>query len=374
MNRIKSLIKKEFLQIRRDRAMVGLIFFAPLLQLVILGYVVSADIKNVPTVICDLDNSTLSRRVIEKLKSSKYLKIKYYEKRPQNIAAYLDYSRASVAVVLPQNLARDMARNQQAHVQVLIDGQDANTTAIVMSQLNGILREFMSENIALKLQVLGDAVTPHLVNAETRVWYNANLKNSDYMVPGIAVFLLTIVTSLLSAMGLVREHEVGTMEQLLVTPIKKYQLLIGKIIPFAILGFIELALALAFARLWYQIQIVGNLGLFAVFTIIYLFTTLGLGLLISAVAQSQMQAMFMIWFILIFSFLMSGFLFPLENMPRPAQWLSYLNPMRYFLIVVREIFLKGASARYLYEQGLAMILFSGTIFTIAVIRFQQRIK
>jgi ABC-2 type transport system permease protein len=374
VNRIASLIKKEFLQIRRDRPMMMLIFFAPVLQLIILGYVVSSEIKNIPTVICDLDHSTYSRQIAERIQTSGYLNVKYYEPRPQNIRSYLDYGRASVAIVIPDNLSRDIRRNQPVHVQVLIDGQDANTTAIVFSHLNGILRQFLSEQIAVQAQLMDPSTIPHMFNTETRVWYNPDLKNSDFMVPGIAIFLLTIVTALLSAMGLVRERETGTMEQLLVTPIKKYQLLIGKIIPFAILGFIELTIALAFAKLWYKIPIVGNLGLFAAFTVVYLFTTLGVGLLISAISHTQMQAMFTIWFVLIFTFLMSGFIFPIENMPMVAQALTYLNPMRYFLTVIREIFLKGATIKELYMQGVAMVIFSATIFTFAVFRFQQRIK
>jgi ABC-2 type transport system permease protein len=206
------------------------------------------------------------------------------------------------------------------------------------------------------------------------VWYNENLRYSDFMIPGIVVFLLTLVTSLISAMGLVREREIGTLEQLLVAPIKKHELLIGKIIPFAILGLVVLTLSTIFARLWYHIPMVGNLALFATFAVIYLFTTLGIGLLVSAASHTQQQAMFITWFITIFIFLMSGFIFPIENMPQAAQWLSYLNPMRYFILVTREIFIKGAGVKHLYNQGLALIVFGATIFSFAVLRFHKRMS
>lgn len=192
------------------------------------------------------------------------------------------------------------------------------------------------------------------------------------MVPGIVVFLLTMVTSLVSAMGLVREKEIGTLEQLLVSPVKKHQLLIGKIVPFSVLGFIELALGLGFARAWYHIPMAGNLGLFGLFTLIYLFTTLGIGLLISASAQTQQQAMFMTVFILFFFIIMSGFIFPLENMPRIMRVISYLDPMRYMMVSTREIFIKGATIHSLYGQGIALAVFGGLIFSFAVRRFQGR--
>jgi ABC-2 type transport system permease protein len=194
------------------------------------------------------------------------------------------------------------------------------------------------------------------------------------MVPGIVVFLLTMVTSLISAMGLVREKEIGTLEQLLVSPIRKHELLIGKMIPYSAVGFIELTLALGFAKAWYHIPIVGNLGLFVLFALIFLFTTLGIGLLISASAQNQQQAMFMTVFTMFFFIIMSGFMFPIENMPKVMQILSYLDPMRYMILSTREIFIKGATLHTLYVQGIALVIFGGVIFSFAVWRFQSRMK
>jgi ABC-2 type transport system permease protein len=175
-------------------------------------------------------------------------------------------------------------------------------------------------------------------------------------------------------MGLVREREIGTLDQLLVAPVKKHELLLGKTIPFAVIGLIEFALALLFARLWYKIPMIGNLGLFGLFALIYLFTTLGIGLLVSARAKTQQQSMFMAFFIMIFLMIMSGFIFPLENMPQIMQWLSYLDPMRYMLTVSREILLKGADLNHLLGQGVALILFGGAIFSLAAARFQKRMR
>ena len=372
MQRIKHIIKKEFRQIRRDRSMIGIIFIMPIIQLLVLGYVISSEVRNISTLICDLDKSAQSREVVARIRNSGYFNINYFEESQNRITRFLDSGKISVAVIIPRDFSRKIVLHQKAQIQAVLDGEDANTATITLGYINGILRNFASEKI--KLLVKARRPSPHLISSDIRVWYNPALKYSDYMVPGIAAFLLTIVTSLLSAMGLVKEKEIGTLEQLLVAPIKKHELLIGKIIPFAILGFVELGIALGFAKLWYNIPIVGNLGLFALFALIYLFTTLGIGLFVSTNSQTQQQALFLTWFIMIFAFLMSGFIFPIENMPLFAQVLSYLNPLRYFMIVIREIFIKGAHLNQLYWQGLALVIFSGVIFSFAVLRFQQRIK
>lgn len=353
--------------------MLAIIFVMPIIQLLIMGYIISSEVRNISTVICDLDGTSLSRDIISRIDKSGYFKIKYYEQNQDNLQYYVNSGKVTVAIVLPSHLSENLMNQRISNIQVLLDGQDSNTATITLGYVNMILRQFIEEKQQQYMSIYPEIV-PHVIRADTRVWYNPDLEYSDYMVPGIAVFLLTIVTSLLSAMGLVREREIGTLEQLLVTPLKKYELLVGKIIPFAILGFIELAIALAFARVWYHIPIIGNLLLFALFAIIYLFTTLGLGLLISASSHTQQQALFMSWFFLVFMFLMSGFVFPIENMPKLAQLISYLNPLRYMIIVVREIFIKGAKLYHIYWQGVALLIFGGTIFSFAVLRFQQRMK
>lgn len=374
MGKISCLIKKEFLQVKRDRAMRGMILVMPILQLLLLGYVVSSEVKNIKTVICDLDNSPTSRSLTQKIQNSRYFNVRFFENRQGHIQEYMDSGKASVAVVFPQGLSKQLKRGETSSVQILMDGQDVNSSTIALGYLNGILEEFMTEQVTTRLAAAESVGEIHLVQPNFRIWYNPDLKNSDSMVPGIAIFLLTMITTLISAMGLVREREIGTLEQLLVAPIKKYELIIGKIIPFAIIGLFEMTVAITFAKLWYHIPIVGNLALFFVFTVVYLFTTLGIGLFVSASAHTQQQAMFMSWFVMIFVILMSGFMFPIENMPRPAQLLTYLNPMRYFIIVVRELFIKGAGLSHLWPQGLALMLFGGGIFAVAVARFQSRMK
>ena len=371
MRKIKHIIKKEFIQIRRDPAMIRIIFLIPIVQLLILGYVVSSEVKNIHTVICDLDNSQTSRQLIDQVRNSGYFNIKYFDQRENFLYDYLNRGKASVAIVFPVNMSRNLAINIPTEIQILVDGVDSNTSTIALGYISGILENFMSNKLAQQTQSGSDV---HLLTPNIRIWYNPDLKFSHFMIPGLIVFLLTMVTALISAMGLVREREIGTLEQLLVAPIKKYELLIGKIVPFAVIGIVVVSLAIGFAKAWYNIPIAGNLGLFALFIIIYLFTTLGIGLFVSASAHTQQQAMFMTFFFLIFFMFLSGFLFQVENMPKFAQYLSYLDPMRYLVVAVREIFIKGSTLKYLYWQGIALIIFGGTIFSFAVLRFQRRIK
>lgn len=371
MRKILSIIRKEFLQIRRDRPMMAILFIMPIIQLLILGYAVSTEVRNVRMVICDLDRSVLSRDLADRFMHSRYFRVRILERGEARPGRFIDEGRASVAVSIPAGLAGNWNRSMPSRIQVLMDGQDSNTSTVALGYINGILENFLQEKLASSAGIPG-VPEPHLLVPVVRIWYNEDLKASHFMVPGIVVFLLTMVTSLVSAMGLVREKEIGTLEQLLVSPVKKHQLLIGKIVPFSVLGFIELALGLGFARAWYHIPMAGNLGLFGLFTLIYLFTTLGIGLLISASAQTQQQAMFMTVFILFFFIIMSGFIFPLENMPRIMRVISYLDPMRYMMVSTREIFIKGATIHSLYGQGIALAVFGGLIFSFAVRRFQGR--
>jgi ABC-2 type transport system permease protein len=372
MRVIGHIIRKEFIQVRRDRPMMAMLFIIPIVQLIILGYVFSSDVKHIPTVICDLDATQESRDLAGRIEHSGYFDILYRDNRENQLAGYLDRGLASTVFVIPKGFAERLATAAPVSVQVLLDGQDSNTSTIALGYAGGILEHLLSDRMERMLQAAG--MDLRLINANVRIWYNPNLKQSDYMVPGIVVFLLTMITTLVSAMGLVREREIGTLDQLLVAPVKKHELLLGKTIPFAVIGLVEFALALLFARLWYRIPMVGNLALFALFALIYLLTTLGIGLLVSARAKTQQQAMFLAFFLMIFLMIMSGFIFPLENMPDVMQWLSYLDPMRYIMIVSREILLKGADLRHLVGQGAALVLFGGAIFSLAAARFQKRMR
>lgn len=374
MRKIFYLIKKEFIQIRRDRPMMALLFLVPLVQLILLGYAVSTEVKHIRTVVCDLDNTPLTRALIDRLRHSGYIEIRYLEVRQNRIREYLDQGKASMALVIPQYFSQSLTHSLPTQLQILVDGQDSNTATIAFGYMQGLLQEFVQEQLIQFAMRSPDPPVLRWVVPQIRVWYNPQLKTSDYMVPCIVVFLLTIITSLVSAMGLVREKEIGTLEQLLVAPLKKHMILIGKIVPFAVVGLIELFLGVIFAKIWYDIPLFGNLGLFTLFILIYLFTSLGIGLFVSASVDTQQQAMFFSFFFVFFFMVMSGFIFPIANMPKSMQILTYLNPMRYMVTVTRELFIKGTGLRHLFPQGIALLVFSATIFSFAVWRFQRRMK
>ncbi len=355
--------------------MIAIIFVLPIIQMLILGYVISSKVQNIETVICDLDNSRESRELISSLDESGYFILERFSRDYHELEALIDRGEVVTALVIPEAFSKKMRSGQAVAVQVLLDGQDVNTATITLGYIQGIVGSFARQQMtSLAIQTRGVPIPRREVSGVRRVWFNPDLEYSDYMVPGISAFLLTIVTSLLSAMGLVREREIGTLEQLSVTPIRKHQLLIGKIIPFAILGFLELTVALIFAKLWYDIPLRGNLIIFALFTVVYLFTTLGLGLFVSASSNTQQQALFLIWFLMVFGILMSGFLFPIENMPETVQLITYLNPLRYFVVVIRELFIKGVGLEYLYPQGAALVIFGSVVFSFAVAKYRQRLK
>lgn len=374
MRKILFIIKKEFIQIRRDRPMMALLFLVPLVELIVLGYAVSTEVKHIRTVVCDLDNTPLTRALIDRLRHSGYIEIRYLEVRQNRIREYLDQGKASMALVIPQYFSQSLTTSRSTQLQILVDGQDSNTATIAFGYMQGLLQEFIQEQLTQFAMRSPDPPVLRWVVPQIRVWYNPQLKTSDYMVPCIVVFLLTIITSLVSAMGLVREKEIGTLEQLLVAPLKKHMILIGKIVPFAVVGLIELFLGIIFAKIWYDIPLVGNLGLFTLFILIYLFTSLGIGLFVSASVDTQQQAMFFSFFFVFFFMVMSGFIFPIANMPKSMQILTYLNPMRYMVTVTRELFIKGTGLRHLFPQGIALLVFSATIFSFAVWRFQRRMK
>jgi len=375
MQQILFLIRKEFIQVFRDRAMIFIIFLMPLIQVLLLGSAVSTDIKHIKTIICDLDRTPSSRELIRRFQHTKYFDIQSIESSRKNTVQYIDQGRATIMIVIPTRFEKDLTRKHSPKVQILVDGQDSNSSLIAMGYANRIVQAFSLEKLQNSLTSNPKIFRQiHLVAPETRIWYNPNLEAKNYMIPGIVVVLLTAITTLLTALGLVREKEIGTLEQLMVTPIKSYQLMIGKTVPFAILGLFEISFAIAVAKLWYQIPIRGNLLLFFGFSFIFMFTTLGVGIFVSTISKTQQQALFLAWFFMVFAILMSGFMFPIENMPKLMQYLTYINPVRYFITIVRELFLKGSGLSYLWLQGLIMTIFSIVIITFSAIRFQKRVS
>lgn len=373
MQPILYLIQKEFRQIFRDKAMIAIIFFAPLVQMVVLGFAITVDVTNVKTIIADYDNSAVSREIVRKFENNPYFHVVGHMIGNSALRQAIDEWRAQIAIVIPTDFEKNLARHFRPQIQIIADGIDGNTAGIALGYAQGVLADFSAEIVADNpASGVGLARTSAVV-PQTRMWYNLDLESKNYMVPGLIAMLLTLVSMFLSSMGLVREKEIGTLEQLMVTPIKTWQLILGKVTPFLILGFFELGLMLGIAFVVFQLKAAGSIPLLFAVATLYFLSTLGLGIFISTLAHTQQQAMFLAWFFMIFLIFMSGWLFPIKNMPEIVQKLTLVNPLRYFVTVLREIFLKGSSAQYLVNEILSLAAFAGIVLGISALKFKKRV-
>jgi ABC-2 type transport system permease protein len=375
MGKIFHLIKKELRQVLRDRNMLRVIFIVPMIQLLVLGYAITTDIKNLNILICDFDGSEISRDLIERFSHTEHFILKDYPCGHGKIESHLFRGEAVLAMVIPQNFGRDLETLKQPDIQILLDGQNSNTSAVALGYCNRIFLQFMRDTLEKKF-----ANAPHLarsihfVEPVTRVWYNPELKSVYYMIPGIISIILTIITMLLTSLAIVKEREIGTLEQLMVTPISSGQVIAGKTIPFAFLGFIEMSVAMTFGVLWFKIPITGSLPVLALLAATFILTTLGLGIFISTLVNTQQQALFMSWSFLVTFILLSGFFYPIENMPEWVQTITLINPLRYFIEILRELFLKGAGLNILWKELVALLSIGTFIFTMATLRFHKRTR
>lgn len=370
-----EFIKKEFLQLRRDKRMLPLIFLAPILQLIIIGYAITFDVKNIKIVVCDLNRSEESRAYIESFKSSGYFKVVDYIRSQKEIDYYLDKSLAKIGIVIPEDFSNKLQNGNRVEIQILVDGSDAYSANVSLSYLTGITFNF-NKNILIKyLNTRGTNFSFVRIEPETRIWFNPELKSSNYFIPGIIGLLLTIVTLLLTSMAIVKEKEYGTMEQLIVTPIKKIELILGKLIPFTIIGFIEVLLVLAAAFIFFDLEFKGNLLLLLISCIPFLFSTLGLGMFVSTISRTQQQAMMISVFLVMLPFIyLSGFTFPVENMPEIIQFASNFIPLKYFLIILRSLFLKGVGISEIWDEMLIMLAIGIVIFSASVMVFRKQLE
>ncbi len=375
MQAILALMRKEFLQVARTREMLMLLLALPLIQLIVLGYAITTEVKHLKLVVLDLDNSSMSRQLVQAFQHTDRFDFKGYLSDEAAVGNYLRQWKAQVAIVIPPQFHQKVRRGKMPAIQLIVDGVDGNAAGIAQGYAAGIIQKVMGD-VALDLPwVLKQkrvSKTGHVALLD-RMWYNLNLDNAFFMIPGLVVVLLTIVPMMLTAMSLVREKELGTLEQLMVTPLGKHELLLGKILPFLLLTFLEMGGILVIGQWIFHVPMHGSYSLLALFTFIYLFTTLGLGMFISTITTTQQQAMFASWFVMVFAILMSGFFIPIENMPPVLQQLTYLNPMRYIMSATRDIFQKGSSLVYLSGDFLRLLMFGVIIFTAGVIKFHKRL-
>ena len=372
MRRVLHLMRKELLELRQDPRLFGVVIIAPVLQLAVLGYAASTDVKDIPIVIVDADRSTQSRDLIHRFEASANFKIVGFEGSTGAIDRWLDRGEAWMALSIPPDYGRTLSIGQPVAVQVVADGTDANSTTVAMGYAQTLIGGH-SQEIMASAGPAG-AIASQLVTPEIRVWFNPRLESRDFMIPGIVALLLLVITTNLSAMAIVREKEIGTLEQLSVTPLARWELITGKLLPYAFIGVLDVILVLVVAIFWFEVPMRGSLALLFGMSGVYLLSTLGLGLFVSTISQTQQQAMMTAtFFFLIPMFYLSGFIFPIENMPTWIQPITFLIPLRYFLVILRGIFLKGVGLETFWPQALALFAWGAIILTLATLRSSKRL-
>lgn len=372
--RIKNILIKEFIQIFRDPRMKAVIFIMPLVQVMVFGYAVTTDVDNISTAIYDLDQSAHSRQLVREFTYSGYFEVKRNISLDKQQKDLIDKSVVSTVIRINPGFAQDLTAGRTAEVQLIVDGTDSNTASIILSYANQIIEKYSSKILDKRLKG-----TPQKSNdfpkieLKTRAWFNENLESRNFYVPGVIALIVMLITLLLTSMAIVREKEIGTIEQLIVSPIRSYELILGKLLPFAVIGIVDAVLVTLVGVLWFKVPIEGNILLLFISTCLYLLTTLGVGLFISTLASTQQEAMMSTFFFYFPAVLLSGFMFPIANMPKIIQYSTYLNPLRYFLVILRGIFLKGSSINILWPQMLILLTMGVGILTLSSIRFQKRL-
>jgi drug efflux transport system permease protein len=375
LERLRRMMVKEFLQVLRDPRMVAVIVMVPVVQTLVFGYAVSTDVKDVPTAVVDLDRSVASRELLSDFFSSGHFRSVLATQEMSRAQSLVDEGTAAAIVRVDAGFAGDLAAGRTAKVQLLIDGTDSNTAGVVLGYANRIAARFAGRvRLDRSLRTAGKIAPREGVELLPRAWFNENLESRNFFVPGVIAILVMLVTLMLTSMAVVREKEVGTIEQLLVSPITPVEFILGKTLPFAIIGYVDVLLVAVVGVLWFDVPIRGSVPLLIVATTFYLMTTLGIGLLISTVSRTQQQAMMGVFFVYFPCVLLSGFMFPIENMPLPVQYLTYVNPLRYFLIVLRGIFLKGTGAAVLWPQMAALLLMGAATLAAATLRFRKTLS
>jgi ABC-2 type transport system permease protein len=366
---------KEVIELRQDPRIFGIIFIAPVVQLAVLGYAATTDVHNVPIVVVDADRSTDSQNLISRFTGSGIFELIDVVSDERQVDRYLESGDAWMALSIPANYGERVTAGRPATLQIVADGSDANSTNIALGYATNLLTGYAQDMVEQRrASGAAAATTAGSIEPRVRVWFNPTLESRYFMLPGIFALLLLVVTSNLSSMAIVREREIGTLEQLNVTPLGRLELIVGKLLPYGIIGLIDVLIVLIVIVFWFEVPLRGSFWLLFGMSVIYLLTTLGLGLFISTISHTQQQAMMTsTFFFLIPMMYLSGFVFPIENMPAVIQPITYLIPLRYFVVILRGIFLKGVGLETLWPQALALLGWGVAILTLAYIRSSKRL-
>jgi len=366
IDRIRQIVVKEFIHVLRDSRLRAVLIVPPLLQLLVLGFAIDMDVNSATIAALDLDRTPLSRSLIDSVTATQRMRVTHHVSAPREGALLLDRGTVDAYIEIPRGFMGDHYRGKSPVVQIIIDGTDSTFAGLLTERLAGTVGVF---NARLSAGVTGQP--PPAVSVQERGWFNTNLISRNFFVPGIIALIVMIITLMLTAMAVVREREMGTLEQLLVSPIRPVELLLGKTIPFAIIAFFEVAAITVAALIVFSIPLRGSVVLLFTSTPLYLLSTLGAGLFISSVSRTQQQAMMATFLFMVPAVLLSGFAFPIYNMPVSVQYLTLLDPLRYFLVIVRGIFLKGVGIGVLWPQMAALLGLGILFFGLGVAGFKR---
>jgi ABC-2 type transport system permease protein len=370
-----AIARKEFIQIRRDRATIYMVFIFPLMMLVLYGFGIRYDVRSVPLTVYDQDMSHESRQYIERFSESPYFHVQFTEDYA-GVQQNIDRGEARIGIVVPPDFGERLTSNRATSVQVIVDGADNNTATIALGYVSSITREY-SANIMMTqmdtlLRRLNLTISP--IQVEPRVWFNPDLESVQFIVPGIIAVIMMIIGTVLTAVTIVKEKEQGTIEQIISSPIRRYELMLGKVIPYAALAYIDFLLVLLFSRLIFGVEIKGSLSLLLVVAFFYLLGVLGMGVLVSTMTNTQISAMLTaIILSMLPSILLSGFIFPIRQMPAVIQAITIVVPARYFIEILRDIYLKGLGIEYFWREIVYIMLFGFTMLALAAQRFRKRL-
>lgn len=372
---IGPIVKKEFRQVSRDKRTLGVLLLIPALLLILYGYALNLDVKHLAMAVYDQEGSTASRKFTEVFTHSEYFDLVYSVTGEREIQGLIDRSDALVALVIPYDFSRALENGEDVKIQVLLDGSNSNTASTALGYINAIVQDYSNDHLLRTLERKGIRISLVPVELHPRVWYNPELKTATFLVPGLIGVILMITTVVSTALSVVREKERGTMEQIIVSPIKPIELIIGKLIPYFFISFIAAILILIVGRVLFGVTVAGNPLLLALSLAIFLIGSLGVGLLVSTMAESQ-QVAFMVAVVISMlpSFVLSGFVFPISSMPVVVQGATYLVSARYFLIALRGIILKGAGLAAYWEQLLILGLFGFGVMLIATMRLRRELN
>jgi ABC-2 type transport system permease protein len=373
-SRLASIIRKEFIQITRDVRTLVIILIIPIMQLFLLGYSATTDVRNIPLAVLDQCRCSESRDLLDAYRSADYFLLAYSVDSEDEVRFLIEQGEARAGIIIPPDYNTALVRGE-AQVAFILDGSDATAGSTALAAATLIGQQHATELMMEKLKRSGmdvDSFSPPL-EVRTRVWYNPDLVSSYFMIPGVIGMILFAITSILTASAIVRERERGTIEQLIVTPIRPWELVIGKILPYVILAFIDTLEVLAIGHWWFGVPVRGALWLIITCSGLLLLSGLGIGLFASTIANTQQEAMLTVWMTLLPSIFLSGFFFPLEAMPKILQWVSYIIPLRYYLVIIRALMIKGVGIAAIWQEMLSLALFGVLIMGAASARFHKRL-